>query len=201
MRRIPFPSPPVTGLRINNDGHVCFAPGCTYACLQAGTMRNHTALHKVEQGIGYEATHQSGLHCSRLFTNGARRTYFYVRLDLGRTGASETYMKYEEAFFPPAAAGIPDQEALLWKEAREVAPWLRTLAWRTILDPFDRPFLRLLAAKPCEDDDFLFPHLTDAFGIWNHRASSMVSLLPADIRQRVATENRWALCSSCCRQI
>jgi hypothetical protein len=186
MLSLPAVCPPITGLRIHHDGLACGHPGCQYACLASTSIRQHQSnQHKTEKSLPYF----KNIPVSRLFNNGLRQSYFRVKPDLGVAGANESIALYHKTFFPAPDVARVQQDSLMWKESREIPPWLRRLGWRELLESHDREALKRLI-NPA---DRALAGLSAGIDLWMSQASGMVSAVAADIRQRLASEDEYVV--------
>ena len=121
---------PVEGLKEHEDGLICMAEGCVYACRKSTSMDQHwSGLH---QNTSIPKANRSRNGVVQCFFTGTGQRYFEVNSTLIGAEPEGLYSTFIRDYLP----SLPPVEMLPPNTHREVPPLLAHTGWNLHLDAF-----------------------------------------------------------------
>jgi len=120
----------VEGLAIHDDGLVCMADDCVYACRKESMMDQHWTLkHRLSSISRPKRFRSASVQC---FFTGAGTKYFAINRSLEGADPKGLYAKFIHDYLP----SIPPVPMLPPNTHREVPPLIAHTGWNLHLDAF-----------------------------------------------------------------
>jgi Orsellinic acid/F9775 biosynthesis cluster protein D len=121
---------PIEGLKEHNDGLICKAPGCSYACRKASVMDKHWSQCHQYSRVPTQDRHRTGM--VQCFFTGTGHKYFAVNPSLKDVDPEGLYATFIRDYLP----SLPPLPVLPPNTHREVPPLLAHTGWHLHLDSF-----------------------------------------------------------------